>query len=243
MAGTVVIYGGSGGIGSALARILCSRGVKLHLVARNEEKLRAVAGEVNAGYTVGDIRQAEIFGRVMKEVDDICDGLAYAAGTINLASVRRFTQKDYLEDFTINAVGAALAVQAALPFMKKSDSGPSVLFFSSVAAVQGFTFHSSVSMAKGAVNGLTLSLAAELAPKIRVNAVAPSLTKTPLASGMLKNEKTAAAIAAAHALPRLGAAEDIAETAAFLMSPQASWITGQVVSVDGGRSSLRTAGG
>jgi len=115
-----------------------------------------------------------------------------------------------------------------------------VVLFSSVAARQGFTFHASMGMAKGAVDGLTISLAAELASKVRVNAIAPSLTRTPLAEGLLSNDQMAKALAGLHALERLGMPEDVGALSAFLLSPEADWITGQVIGVDGGRSTLRT---
>jgi len=170
------------------------------------------------------------------------DGLVYAVGTINLRGLARFTEEDFLHDFRVNALGAALAVQAALPALKKSPGSASIVLFSSVAVTQGFTFHTSASMAKGAVHGLTLALAAELAPKVRVNAIAPSLTRTPLAEGIIKNEQIAANLAALHPLERLGTPEDISTMAAFLLSPEADWITGQSFGIDGGRSTLRNKG-
>jgi NAD(P)-dependent dehydrogenase (short-subunit alcohol dehydrogenase family) len=145
------------------------------------------------------------------------------------------TTADFNRDFRLNALGAALAVQAALPALKAAPGTSSIVMFSTVAVTQGFAAHASVSMAKGAVEGLTRALAAELSPKIRVNAIAPSLTDTPLASGLTSNAQMAAS-------QRLGQPGDIANIAAFLISNQADWITGQVIGVDGGRSRLRVKG-
>ena len=176
----------------------------------------------------------------MEEVGPELNGLVYAVGSINLGSLRRLGADDFARDFQLNAMAAALAVKAALTPMKKGGDGGSIVLFSSVAALQGFSMHASVSMAKGAVSGLTLALAAELAPRIRVNAIAPSLTRTPLAEQLLSNEEAADALAAQHPLKRLGLPEDIARLAVFLLSQEAGWMSGQIVSADGGRSSLQT---
>ena len=242
MASKILIYGGSGGIGAATARALRGRGYEVHLVGRDAEKLAVVAREIAATFTVGDVTDDGLFARAVQDAGDQLAGLVYAVGTINLKSLQRLTETDFLQDFRLNALGAALAVQAAVPALKKSTNGAAVVLFSSVAARQGFTFHASIGMAKGAVEGLTLSLAAELAPKIRVNAIAPSLTRTELAAGLLANEQTATAMAGMHALQRLGAPDDIAALAAFLISAEAAWITGQIIGVDGGRANLRTKG-
>jgi NAD(P)-dependent dehydrogenase (short-subunit alcohol dehydrogenase family) len=242
MARKIVIYGGYGGIGLATGRILRARGDNVHLVGRNEERLAAVAAELGASFTTGDVCDHGLFGRVAEDAGQRLDGLVYAVGTINLGSLRRLTADDFLADFRVNAMGAALAIQATLRALKKSAGVASVVLFSSVATYQGFTRHASTGMAKGAVSGLTLSLAAELAPKVRVNAIAPSLTRTPLAEGMLSNEKIAASIADLHALQRIGRPDDIAALTAFLLSPDADWISGQILGVDGGRSTLRVKG-
>jgi NAD(P)-dependent dehydrogenase (short-subunit alcohol dehydrogenase family) len=240
----VLIYGGGGGIGSATARILARDGFRLHLVGRNAERLAAIAAETGGGFRPGDVSDASLFARATAEAagSGALAGLVYAAGTINLKPLGRLTEADFLADFRVNALGAALAVQAAQGALKAYDGVSSILLLSTVAVAQGFTGHASVAMAKGAVEGLTLSLAAELAPKVRVNAIAPSLTKTPLSSALTRSEPMAAAIAGLHPLARLGEAEDIAELAAFLISPRAGWMTGQIIGVDGGRSSLRTKG-
>jgi NAD(P)-dependent dehydrogenase (short-subunit alcohol dehydrogenase family) len=239
MSKKILIYGGSGGVGAATGRILHSKGHSLHLVGRDEGRLAAVAHELGATFTVGDVNDADVFAKVAAEAGDSLDGLVYAVGTINLRSIGRLKESDFINDFRVNAMGAALAVQASLPALKNSVNTPSVVLYSSVAAVQGFAMHASIGLAKGAVNGLTLSLAAELAPKIRVNAIAPSLTNTPLAQGIVSNVKMVEAIAGMHALERIGTPEDIASLTAFLLSDETSWMTGQILSVDGGRSTLR----
>ena len=235
---TIIIYGASGGVGSATAELLHQRGYALHLVGRDEEKIEAIASEYDASFTLGDVTDHDLFTRVMEDIDHPISGLVYAVGTINLRSLSRLKVEDFEQDFRVNAMGAALAVQSALPWLKKNESNASIVFFSSVATRQGFPMHASVGMAKGAIDGLTVSLAAELAPKIRVNAIAPSLTRTPLAARILSNEQVAEGIAKLHPMGRLGEPEDLASLCAFLLSSESSWITGQIIGVDGGRSTL-----
>lgn len=235
----VLIYGGSGAVGSALARKLKGQGYQLHLAGGNEDSLKALALETNATYTPGNILEESFVQKVMSEVGDELGGLVYAIGTINLKSIRRLTKEDFLQDFSLNAIGAALAVQGALPALKKGGSGSSVVLISSIAASRGFPMHASISMAKGAVEGLTVALAAELAPTIRVNAIAPSLLEnSKLSTSVLGNEDSRDKMASQHPLGRLGQPEDIAAMAAFLLSKEAGWISGQIIGVDGGKSNL-----
>lgn len=244
MSDTILIYGGSGGIGAAVARAVTARGLSVHLVGRDADRLQAVANEIGAGFTAGDVTEGDVFAAATQAASKggALKGLVYAVGTINLKPIARLSESDFLKDFSINALGAVKAIQAALPHLKQAEGTAGVVLFSTVAVAQGFAAHASVAMAKGAIEGLTLSLAAELAPRIRVNCIAPSLTRTPLAASLTGNEAMAKAIADLHPLQRLGEPEDIAPLAALLASDDASWITGQIIGVDGGRSSLRTKG-
>jgi NAD(P)-dependent dehydrogenase (short-subunit alcohol dehydrogenase family) len=244
MADKVLVYGGSGGIGAATARALAARGLKPHLVARDAGRLEALAREIGCTFTAGDVCDPATAARATQDAagDGGLSGLVFAVGSINLKPLKRLTVQDFENDFRLNALSAASAVQAALPAFARAQGTPGIVLFSTVAVAQGFTAHASVAMAKGAVEGLTRALAAELAPKIRVNCIAPSLTRTALAAGLTANETMAQAIAGLHALPRLGEPQDIAPLAALLVSDEAGWITGQVIGVDGGRSTLRTKG-
>jgi NAD(P)-dependent dehydrogenase (short-subunit alcohol dehydrogenase family) len=240
----ILIYGATGGIGEASARSLHTQGADLHLVGRRSDAVASLAAELGASYTLADLEDETAFARASEEASagGALAGLVYAVGTINLKPLARLTRADFERDFLVNAVWAAQAVQAAQAALVKHEGGASVVLFSSVAVAQGFTGHASIGMAKGAVEGLTRSLAAELAPRVRVNCVAPSLTRTPLASKLLANPQMADAIAAMHPLGRLGEPDDVAQIVALLAGPHSTWITGQVIAVDGGRSTLRTKG-
>jgi len=223
---------GTSGIGGALARMLVAQGDNLHLISRGEATL---ATELGASHSQADVLDAEALQHAVLAAGAEVDGLAYCVGSINLKPAHRTADADVLKDFEVNALGALRAIKVALPALKASRrTSASIVLFSTVAVGQGF-----VAMAKGAVEGLTRSLAAEFAPRIRVNAIAPSLTRTPLASFMTSNAATADAIANMHPMQRLGEAEDVAALAAFLLSDTSGWITGQVIGVDGGRSTLR----
>lgn len=242
MAGRIIIVGGTGGVGVALARRLSANGAPLHLIGRDGARLDQLAAVTGASSAIADVLDAAALSAAVLAAEGPVAGLVYAVGSINLRPLARFSAADFASDFALNAIGAAIAIQAALPAMKAYQPTASVVVFSSVAVGQGFAGHASVAMAKGALEGLTRSLAAELAPQVRVNAIAPSLTRTPLALSITSNEAMAKSIAQLHALGRLGEADDIAAAAQFLLSEQAGWITGQVLGVDGGRATARIKG-
>jgi len=240
--GSYLIAGSTGAIGSALSRLIIAGGGTPLLFGRNAELLRAQAAELGGlEYRVADLFHPETVGPALKDLPSDLRGVAYAAGSVTLKPLRGATPDDFATSLALNAISAAETVKAAAPVLKKNAKGGagSVVFFSSVAVQSGFSNHAVISASKGAVEGLTRALSAELAPSVRVNCVAPSLTaESAMSTPLTGNEKMAAAIAAAHAIPRLGTPEDSANLAAFLLSDSASWMTGQVIGVDGGRSTV-----
>lgn len=166
------------------------------------------------------------------------DGLVYCPGAINLKPFARIKAEDFMADYQLQVLGAIKIIQAVLPKMKTSASA-SIVLFSTVAVQAGFNFHSLVSASKGAIEGLTRALSAELAPKIRVNCIAPSITDTPLAGNLLNTPEKIEANAQRHPLKKIGKAEDIANAVAFLTSDESAWMTGQVLKIDGGMSVIK----
>ncbi len=242
MSAPVLVFGATGGIGSALARRLAASGTPVFLTARSDDRLAPLAAELSAPAQAADVMDEAAIESVVAAAtaNGPLAGLAYCVGSIVLKPLAGATADDMALAYRLNVIGAALAVKAARKALMEGQG--SVVLFSTVAVAQGFTNHSIISAAKGGIEGLTRALAAELAPKVRVNAVAPSLTNTPLAAALTQNEAIAKGIAQMHAIPRLGEAEDAAAAAAFLLGPDSGWITGQVVPVDGGRSRVRTKG-
>jgi NAD(P)-dependent dehydrogenase (short-subunit alcohol dehydrogenase family) len=231
MSKSYLIIGASSGIGLELTRQLTNEGNHVYAVARKERELSSLS---NVTYIELDVLSAETF-----ELDiSVLDGFAYCPGTINLKPFHRLTKEDFLHDFEVNVYGAINMLQKALPSLKKGINS-SIVLFSTVAVNQGMGFHSSIAASKGAVEGLTKSLAAELSPSIRVNCVAPSVTNTPLAERILSSPEKEEASAKRHPLQRVGTSKDIANAAHFLLSEKSGWITGQIVGVDGGLSTLR----
>ena len=227
-----LIVGGSSGIGAAMAKRLVSSGANVFSASRH-------AGDDPSVFHLDFNAQHADF-QSFATLPDVLDGVAYCPGTINLKPFHRLTLADFQNDFQVNLLGAVGVLQTVLPRLKKAEGSASVVLFSTVAVQTGMGFHASVAAAKGAVEGLTRALAAEWASaKIRVNAVAPSLTDTPLAKNLLSTDDKKEASNRRHPLGRYGTAADVAAVATFLLSDEASWITGQIFGVDGGLGSIR----
>jgi NAD(P)-dependent dehydrogenase (short-subunit alcohol dehydrogenase family) len=234
MTKTLLIVGHSSGIGRAAAERALNAGWNVIGWSRRPSGLNSSG---LSEFSVDVLQDGSGF----PELPASLDGVLYAPGSINLKPFRGLKISDFQSDFELSALGAVRVLQASEKALK-AVPGSAVVLFSTVAVQTGMPFHTSVAMAKGAVEGLTRSLAAEWSPSVRVNALAPSLTDTPLAARLLGSDERRQAGADRHPLKSLGRPEDLASTALFLLSDEARWITGQVWGVDGGMGALRTQG-
>lgn len=229
---TYLIIGASSGIGKKLTENLVSSGNKV--IATYLKNIP----DTNSGLVDYHYLNVLDENNALDFLPDTLDGLVYCPGSINLRPFERIKPVDFAADFNLLVTGAIKIIQVALPRLKKSRNA-SVVLFSTVAVQTGFPFHSMVSASKGAIEGLTRALAAEFAPNIRVNCIAPSLTDTPLAASMLNTDQKREANALRHPLKKTGTPGNIADMAEFLLSEKGSWISGQIFHVDGGMSSLK----
>lgn len=225
-----IVIGGTSGIGLETARKIRDGGHNVIVGSRNRHDL-------DHGLKWFEIDVTEEF-KVPDDLPDEVHGLVYCPGTILLKPFRGLKDKDFRNDLEVNFLGGVKVIRSLLKNLKKADPGSSIVMFSTVAVQKGMTFHSSVAASKGAVEGLVRSLSAELSPRIRINAVAPSIINTPMSSKILRNEDAVKRSADRHPMKRIGSTEDIASMVEFLMSDEASWITGQIIHVDGGLSSV-----
>lgn len=227
-----LIIGASSGIGKALAIQLATDG---HQVIGTYNK-----NEANLEHPLITYHQLNVLDENISFdfVPETLTGIVYCPGSITLRPFERIKPTDFTNDYNLQVVGAIKTIQAVVSKLKNSENA-SIVLFSTVAVQSGLPYHSLVSASKGAIEGLTKALAAEYAPKIRVNCIAPSLTDTPLAASLLNSEQKREANALRHPLKRIGTTSDIVNSVEFLLSPKASWITGQIIHVDGGMSTLK----
>lgn len=229
--GNYLVVGASSGIGQAITNQLAAEG---HHVFATYHKNQFGSTNNITTLSINVLDEQLDFSLLPESLD----GLVYCPGAINLRPFARIAPNDFTQDFNLQVGGAIKVIQAALPALKNSGNA-SIILFSTVAVQLGLNFHTQVSVSKGAIEGLTKALSAELAPVIRVNCIAPSLTDTPLAAALLNTEQKVEANALRHPLKRIGKATDISEMACFLLSNKSSWITGQIMHVDGGMSAIK----
>ena len=237
MSDKYLIFGATGSIGSSLAQQLKDSNQEAHLISRNEDELKALSEKLGFSFTVADVLEDGFIDQIKSDVsDDIIQGLAYCIGSIDLKPIKRVTESDMNQCMKLNLYSAIEAIKGFQDDLKKNNG--SIVLFSSVAAQKGFTNHTIIASAKAAIEGLTVTLAAEFAPETRVNCIAPSLTDSKISKSMLKSQVVAEALAKAHPLKRLGNGNDSASLAKFLLNAESSWVTGQIIGIDGGRSKL-----
>ena len=230
-----LIVGATGSIGSSLAAQLYESGKEVHLVGRDENQTKTLSEKLNSEYSIADVLDDGFVDKIKANIDDV-KGIAYCVGSIDLKPLKSASESDFNKCMKLNLYSAIDLIKGYQDCLKKNNG--SIVLFSTVAAQRGFANHSIIASTKAAVEGLTVSLAAEFAPNIRVNCVALSLTNSKIAQPLLKNSALAQGIAKAHPLKRIGEGKDGAALAKFLVTDESSWVTGQVIAVDGGRSKL-----
>ena len=232
-----LILGATGSVGSALANLLYNDKIDCHLVARNEDEVKKIAEKLGYTYSVCDVLKLDFINDLKKDLIETENlGIAYCVGSIDIKPLRLTKASDFVSSYVLNLVAATDVIRSFQDNLKNNKG--SVVLFSTVAAKKGFANHSIISSAKAAVEGLTVALAAELAPEIRINCIAPSLTKSKIASSIIKNPSIEKKKKKMHPLKRLGEGVDSANLANFLLTSKSSWITGQIIAVDGGRSNI-----
>ena len=233
----ILVFGGTGSIGMNLSKKLKEENYDPILIARNEEELKKISNEIKCDFRVCDVLNIDLVKKISDEFKDNIYGIAYCVGSINIKPLNLTKDDDFIDSFKINTLGAINIIKINAEYLSKNKG--SILLFSTIAVKQGFTNHTVISTAKGAIEGLTLSLAAEFAPKIRINCIAPSLTDSKMTQKLIKNENIRNAIENMHPLQKIGSGDDFSDIGYYLLSEKNSWITGQIVHIDGGRSTLR----
>ena len=235
-----IVIGGSSGIGFSIVNQLLNDGHTIGVLSRSQKELPDCENMYWSQWdsTLENTIEDAFDNLNLHGIFDSIDGLVYCPGTVNLKSFNRITTAEFANDYNVNVIGAIRAIQFFLPHLKKSTN-PSIVLFSTVAVQTGMLFHTLISTSKGAVEGLTRSLAADLSPNIRVNCIAPSLTKTPLTEKLTSTEEKIQSSSKRHPLGKIGEPHNISDAAVFLLSEKSSWITGQIIHVDGGLSNIK----
>ena len=232
-----LIFGATGSIGSCLANQMYAEKQDCHLIGRNKLETENLANKLSYSFSVCEVLKIDFAKILLDELVDVeVLGVAYCVGSIDIKPFKLTKSSDFVSSYVLNLVAVTEIIRNFENNLKRNNA--SIVLFSTVAAKKGFVNHSIISSAKSGVEGLTVALAAEFAPKIRVNCIAPSLTKSKMAQNIIKNLKIEESIAKLHPLKRIGAGVDAAQLAYFLLSKNSSWITGQIIGVDGGRSAI-----
>tara|TARA_B100000575_G_C23121198_1_gene648899 strand:+ start:234 stop:959 length:726 start_codon:yes stop_codon:yes gene_type:complete len=233
----ILVFGGTGSIGKSLSEKLKKDDYSPVIISRNENELKTISEEIGCDYRICDVLDTEQIKKISEEFNGKVFGIAYCVGSINLKPLKLASEEEFINSFKVNTLGAINTIKYNQESLLINQG--SILLFSTIAVKQGFTNHTIVSTAKGAIEGLTLSLAAEFAPKIRVNCIAPSLTDAKMTQKLISNENIRKAIENMHPLPKIGQGNDFSDIGSFLLSDKNNWITGQIFHIDGGRSTLR----